>query len=73
MYFLFTTVYYFISFKDRTTKIGELLNKFLLKEIELPSEAAHLLFSANRWECKQDIIKALQAGTTVIIDRYKYR
>nr|XP_050850827.1 uncharacterized protein LOC127064198 [Vespula vulgaris] len=58
------------SFPNRTTKIGELLNKFLLKEIELPSEAAHLLFSANRWECRQDIIKALQAGTTLIIDRY---
>ncbi|XP_046818309.1 thymidylate kinase [Vespa crabro] len=58
------------SFPNRTTKIGELLNKFLSKEIELSSEAAHLLFSANRWECKQDIIKALQTGTTLIIDRY---
>ncbi|KAK2584141.1 hypothetical protein KPH14_006573 [Odynerus spinipes] len=58
------------AFPDRKTKIGEVLNKFLSKEVELPSEAAHLLFSANRWECKQDIIKSLQAGVTVIVDRY---
>lgn len=58
------------AFPDRTTKIGEVLNKYLSKEIELPPEAAHLLFSANRWECSKDIIKSLQSGTTIIVDRY---
>lgn len=56
-------------FIDRTTAIGEIINNFLTKKIELPSETIHLLFSANRWECKDDILKTLQKGTTLIIDR----
>ncbi|KAI4483323.1 hypothetical protein M0804_008378 [Polistes exclamans] len=60
------------SFPDRTTEIGELLDKYLRKEIEFPSEAAHLLFSANRWECKQNILKTLMEGTTLVLDRYAF-
>ncbi|XP_015177299.1 PREDICTED: thymidylate kinase [Polistes dominula] len=60
------------SFPDRTSEIGKLLNKFLKKEVELPLEAAHLLFSANRWEFKQYIIKTLMEGTTLVVDRYAY-
>lgn len=36
----------------------------------MPPEAAHLLFSANRWECKEDMEKALRSGITLVIDRY---
>lgn len=32
----------------------------------------HLLFSANRWERAKNIIKTLEAGVTVIVDRYCY-
>ncbi|KAI4501178.1 hypothetical protein M0802_003551 [Mischocyttarus mexicanus] len=60
------------SFPNRSTNIGELLNKYLKKEITLPSEAAHLLFSANRWECKQDIEETLMSGTTLVVDRYAF-
>jgi len=42
----------------------------LSKEINLPPEAAHLLFSANRWECKEDMEKTLRSGTTLVVDRY---
>lgn len=36
----------------------------------MPPETAHLLFSANRWECKEDIEKTLLSGITLVIDRY---
>ncbi|EFN82074.1 thymidylate kinase isoform X1 [Harpegnathos saltator] len=58
------------AFPNRNTPIGGLLNGFLSKEINIPPEAAHLLFSANRWECKEDIEKMLLSGTTLVIDRY---
>ncbi|KAG6801926.1 thymidylate kinase isoform X1 [Apis mellifera caucasica] len=58
------------SFPNRTTTIGEIINNFLTKKTELPPETIHLLFSANRWECKDEILKTLYKGTTLIIDRY---
>lgn len=36
----------------------------------MPPEAAHLLFSANRWEFNADIEKTLLSGITMVIDRY---
>ena len=41
---------------DRTTQIGELINSYLQKKREMDDQAAHLLFSANRWE-KQSVQK----------------
>ncbi len=37
-------------FPDRTTAIGGLIGQYLTKAVELDDKAAHLLFSANRWE-----------------------
>ena len=37
---------------DRTTAIGGIIDKYLKKQLELDDHAAHLLFSANRWEVK---------------------
>ncbi|XP_029664147.1 thymidylate kinase-like [Formica exsecta] len=53
------------AFPNRKTPVGAMLNSFLSKEINVPPEAAHLLFSANRWECKEDIEKTL-----LVMDRY---
>jgi len=58
------------AFPNRKTPVGTILNSFLSKEINVPPEAAHLLFSANRWECKEDIEKTLLSGITLVIDRY---
>lgn len=58
------------SFPDRTTQIGRMINQFLWNKVDLAPEVVHLLFAANRWECKEDILKELQAGTTLIVDRY---
>ncbi|CAL7950923.1 unnamed protein product [Xylocopa violacea] len=58
------------AFPDRKTCIGILINNFLSMKQEIPPETAHLLFSANRWECKNDILKTLHSGTTIVVDRY---
>ncbi|KAL7274367.1 Thymidylate kinase [Rhizina undulata] len=55
---------------DRTTPIGQLINNYLSSTQELPAEAIHLLFSANRWELASQLLQHLEAGTTVILDRY---
>ncbi|AET38666.1 bifunctional thymidylate/uridylate kinase Ecym_3163 [Eremothecium cymbalariae DBVPG len=62
-----------IKFPDRTTPIGMLIDKYLTQEtFELPDQAAHLLFSANRWELGARIKELLLIGTHVILDRYVY-
>ncbi|XP_014222377.1 thymidylate kinase [Trichogramma pretiosum] len=58
------------SFPDRSTAIGKLIDDYLTKKVEFSPEAAHLLFSANRWECKDRLIKSLEEGTTLVVDRY---
>ncbi|XP_014785316.2 uncharacterized protein LOC106880029 [Octopus bimaculoides] len=57
---------------DRDTAIGSVIDKYLKKEIDLPDQAIHLLFTANRWETMKDIQKMLLNGVTVIMDRYAY-
>ena len=45
----------------------------LLKgEKELDDHVIHLLFSTNRWEKREELTKALDAGQHVLIDRYAY-
>ncbi|KAI5955574.1 CDC8 [Candida theae] len=62
-----------IKFPDRSTSIGKLINEYLTnKEFQLSDQAAHLLFSANRWELNQEIIDLLRQGYFVILDRYIY-
>jgi dTMP kinase len=57
---------------DRTTPIGQMLNAHLTSTTALDVHAAHLLFSANRWESMAGLKAALEAGETVISDRYAY-
>ncbi|KAG0440442.1 Thymidylate kinase [Dictyocoela muelleri] len=56
-----------ISFPDRSTEIGNLIDKYLKNKVEFNPETIHLLFSANRWEN----IDRLKNGI-VILDRYVY-
>lgn len=61
------------KFPDRSTPVGKLINEYLVNsDFNLPDEAAHLLFSANRWELAQDIANTLELGTHVVMDRYIY-
>ena len=50
-----------------------MLNMYLQnRDFKFPDEAVHLLFAVNRWEMKEQIIKDLNDGITVICDRYAF-
>ena len=57
-------------FPDRTTGIGRVIDRYLKSDAELDDACAHLLFSANRWEKRAELVATLAAGTTVVADRY---
>lgn len=49
-----------------------MINSYLQGKSEQNDQAIHLLFSANRWETTQAILKDLEAGCTIVIDRYSF-
>lgn len=57
---------------ERSTAIGQVIDQYLTKKINLDDRAVHLLFSANRWEMQQDIRDTLMKGIDVVCDRYAY-
>eukprot|EP00894_Picocystis_sp_ML_P005233 jgi/Pico_ML_1/55750/g1395.t1 len=59
-------------YPDRTTAIGTVIDDYLSKKIELDDRAAHLLFAANRWEKREEMIRKLQSGITLVVDRYAH-
>ena len=62
-----------VKFPQRETEIGMMINKYLTdKKFQLKDQAAHLLFSANRWELVNSIEEDLKNGVTVVLDRYVY-
>eukprot|EP00049_Salpingoeca_infusionum_P012490 m.228778 g.228778 ORF g.228778 m.228778 type:complete len:649 (+) comp15194_c0_seq2:65-2011(+) len=61
-----------MRFPERSTAIGGIIDQYLKKQVELHDRAAHLLFSANRWELIPEIMANLEAGTTLVIDRYSF-
>jgi len=61
-----------MCFPDRSTPSGALIDLYLRKFIELSDEAVHRLFSANRWEAAQNIVAALNSGTSIVCDRYAF-
>ena len=61
-----------MCFPNRETATGTLIDMYLRKQIELPDETVHLLFSANRWEASQMIVEELGRGTHLVCDRYAF-
>lgn len=61
-----------MRFPNRSTVIGQMINNYLVGSSNQEDHAIHLLFSANRWEAADEIQQHVQAGTTVVIDRYYY-
>ena len=59
-------------FPDSTTNIGAIINTYLGCKKELEDHVVQLLFSANRWELRKEVIETLESGTSVCIDRYAY-
>ncbi|KAI1376560.1 thymidylate kinase-domain-containing protein [Hypoxylon crocopeplum] len=60
----------FMRFPDRTTPIGKMIDSYLKGETEIEDHVIHLLFSANRWEAVKKIKAELDAGHTIICDRF---
>ncbi|KAI4671663.1 uncharacterized protein J4E88_005220 [Alternaria novae-zelandiae] len=61
-----------MRFPDRTTPIGQMINSYLSGQSDQDDHVIHLLFSANRWEAVPSIQADLEAGTTIVVDRYYY-
>jgi dTMP kinase len=59
-------------FPNRSTATGNLIDSYLQSSSHLDDRAVHLLFSANRWEASEDLVRQLSRGTTVVCDRYAY-
>merc|ERR1719247_3954351 len=47
---------HWMCFPDRKLASGVLIDMYLRRMIEMPDEAIHLLFSANRWEAAPSIV-----------------
>ena len=60
------------KFPDRTTPIGKMIDAYLTGDLEMNDQAMHLLFSANRWECADQMRRKLDEGTHLVVDRYSY-
>eukprot|EP00931_Biecheleriopsis_adriatica_P119049 TRINITY_DN94339_c0_g1_i1.p1 TRINITY_DN94339_c0_g1~~TRINITY_DN94339_c0_g1_i1.p1 ORF type:complete len:283 (-),score=80.32 TRINITY_DN94339_c0_g1_i1:269-1117(-) len=61
-----------MCFPNRQTPVGMLIDLYLLRRLELPDDAVHRFFSANRWEMAESLVEELRAGTTVVCDRYAF-
>lgn len=61
-----------LRFPDRGSATGQLLDRYLTRQVELDDRAVHLLFSANRWEAASRIAALLRAGVHVVADRYAH-
>jgi len=61
-----------MSFPDRSTASGALINDYLKGTTNLDDHCIHLLYSANRWEAVGEMKRLLAEGTTLIVDRYAY-
>ncbi|KAI9827011.1 MAG: Thymidylate kinase [Phylliscum demangeonii] len=61
-----------MRFPDRTTPIGQLIDRYLNGESAVDDHAIHLLFSANRWEAAAQMRAEIQSGITLVLDRYYY-
>lgn len=59
-----------LDFPDYMTPIGAEIRAFLDGKRDYPNNVKHLLFSANRWEKKDEIESMVENGTVVIMNRY---
>ena len=59
-----------ISFPIYKTPSGREIRAFLQARRKLSSQALHMLYSLNRWENKDVIMKKLEASDFLVADRY---
>jgi dTMP kinase len=67
-----------MRFPNRKSVTGLTINKYLSTPIDniltdnMDAKSVHILFSENRWEAVPEMIELLNAGVTLIVDRYAY-
>lgn len=61
-----------IQFPNRQTEIGKKIDKYLRKEVTYDNQTIKELFSKNRHEFSELIIKTLNDHKMVICDRYSF-
>ena len=59
------------SFPDYSTPIGKEIDKYLHGKRKFPPQVIHCLLAANRWEKLDEIKKAQQKNSIVIMNRYR--
>ena len=59
-----------VSFPDYATSIGEEIARALQGEREYGPDAMQLLYVANRYERKPDLLRWLEGGLVLVCDRY---
>ena len=59
-----------VSFPDYATSIGEELARALQGEREYGADVMQLLYIANRYERKADLLRWLEGGLILVCDRY---
>ena len=58
------------SFPDYSTPIGKEIDKYLHGKRKFPPQTIHTLLSANRWEKAEEIKKAQDKNSVLIMNRY---
>jgi dTMP kinase len=59
-----------LSFPDYHTAIGAEIGRTLRGERDYTADVMQLLYVANRYESKREIVRAQEEGTIVVCDRY---
>ena len=60
----------YMSFPNRKTPIGKIIDGYLSSGLDIEDHSIHLLYSANRWEVASDVSILITSGTTIVMDRY---
>lgn len=58
------------SFPDYSTPVGKEIRKYLDGNRNFPPQVIHCLLAANRWEKLNDILKAQNKNSVIIMNRY---
>ena len=59
------------SFPDYSTPIGKEISKYLHAKIKFSPQVIHCLLAANRWEKLDEIKKAQEKNSIIIMNRYR--
>jgi len=59
------------SFPDYSTPIGKEISKYLHGKTKFPPQVIHCLLAANRWEKLDEIKKAQEKNSIIIMNRYR--